>query len=94
MVIEYIFIGFLSALGWWGANYYVITPYLPEPVFKETKVEEKKETKTTDASKSQWTLTAVDDVVHRGSDRGAMCSHHTRRADFLGDTQLVLFYFV
>ena len=41
MVIEYIFIGFLSALGWWGANYYVITPYLPEPVFKETKVETK-----------------------------------------------------
>lgn len=37
MVVEYIFIGFLSALGWWGANYYVITPYLPEPVFKETK---------------------------------------------------------
>jgi hypothetical protein len=41
MVIEYIFIGFLSALGWWGANYYVITPYLPEPVFKETKIETK-----------------------------------------------------
>jgi hypothetical protein len=52
MVIEYIFIGFLSALGWWGANYYVITPYLPEPVFAEAK-EEKKEAKTTDASKSQ-----------------------------------------
>ena len=33
MVIEYIFIGFLSALGWWGANYYVITPHLPEPIF-------------------------------------------------------------
>ena len=37
MVVEYIVIGFLSALGWWGANYYVITPYLPEPVFKEAK---------------------------------------------------------
>jgi hypothetical protein len=37
MIVEYIFIGFLSALGWWGANFYVITPYLPEPVFKETK---------------------------------------------------------
>jgi hypothetical protein len=44
MVIECIFIGFLSALGWWGANYYVITPYLPEPVFKEKKVEEVKVT--------------------------------------------------
>jgi hypothetical protein len=43
MVIEYVVIGFLSAIGWWGANYYVITPYLPEPVFKEKKVEEKKE---------------------------------------------------
>ena len=41
MVIECIFIGFLSAIGWWGANYYVITPYLPEPVFKEKKVETK-----------------------------------------------------
>ena len=41
MVIEYIFIGFLSALGWWGANYYVITPYLPEPIFAEKKAEEK-----------------------------------------------------
>jgi hypothetical protein len=39
MVIECIFIGFLSAIGWWGANYYVITPYLPEPVYKEKKVE-------------------------------------------------------
>lgn len=35
--MEYIVIGFLSALGWWGANYYVITPYLPEPVYKEQK---------------------------------------------------------
>ena len=43
MVIEYIFIGFLSALGWWGANYYVITPYLPEPVYAEKKVEDKKQ---------------------------------------------------
>jgi hypothetical protein len=42
MVIECIFIGFLSAIGWWGANYYVITPYLPEPVFKEKRVEDKK----------------------------------------------------
>ena len=41
MIVEYIFIGFLSALGWWSANYYVITPYLPEPVFKEQKVENK-----------------------------------------------------
>lgn len=43
--MEYIFIGFLSALGWWGANYYVITPYLPEPVFKEQKADDKKQDK-------------------------------------------------
>ena len=42
MVVEYIVIGFLSALGWWGANYYVITPYLPEPVFAEKPAEPKK----------------------------------------------------
>lgn len=59
MVIEYIFIGFLSALGWWGANYYVITPHLPEPVFAEKKADETKavpkeqQKTTTDASKNQ-----------------------------------------
>ena len=41
MIAEAIFLGFLSALGWWGANYYVITPYLPEPVYAK-KVEDKK----------------------------------------------------
>lgn len=41
--MEYIVIGFLSALGWWGANYYVITPYLPEPIYAEKKVEKNKE---------------------------------------------------
>jgi hypothetical protein len=44
MVIEYIFIGFLSALGWWSANHYVIEPYLPPPM--EKKIEYKSETKT------------------------------------------------
>ena len=43
MVVEAIFLGFLSALGWWGANYYVITPYLPEPVYAEKKQEQTKE---------------------------------------------------
>lgn len=46
MIAEAIVIGFLSALGWWGANYYVITPYLPEPVYAKKKVEaEEKPTK-------------------------------------------------
>ena len=43
MIAEAIFLGFLSALGWWGANYYVITPYLPEPIYAEKKVEDKKQ---------------------------------------------------
>jgi hypothetical protein len=33
-------VGFFSAVGWWGANYYVITPYLPEPVYADKKVKE------------------------------------------------------
>jgi hypothetical protein len=48
MIIEYIVIGFLSALGWWGANHYVIEPYFPEPIVKEKKIE----TKQTDADKT------------------------------------------
>ena len=43
MIAEAIFLGFLSALGWWGANYYVITPYLPEPIYAEKKTEDKKQ---------------------------------------------------
>ncbi len=42
MIAEAIFLGFLSAIGWWGANYYVITPYLPEPIYAERRVEEEK----------------------------------------------------
>jgi hypothetical protein len=42
MIVEYIIIGFLSAIGWWGANHYVIEPYFPEPIVKEKKAEEKK----------------------------------------------------
>jgi hypothetical protein len=45
MIVEAIFLGFLSALGWWGANYYVITPYLPEPIYAEKKKAEEQETK-------------------------------------------------
>jgi hypothetical protein len=42
LVAEWLVVGFFSAIGWWSANYYVITPYLPEPVFKEKRVEETK----------------------------------------------------
>jgi hypothetical protein len=40
MIVECIFIGFLSALGWWGATHYVIEPYAPPPI-----VRKKEETK-------------------------------------------------
>jgi hypothetical protein len=40
LVATWTIVGFFSAIGWYGANYYVITPYLPEPVFKEKKIEE------------------------------------------------------
>jgi hypothetical protein len=45
MIVEAIVVGFLSALGWWGANYYVITPHLPEPIYaaKRTELEQKKD---------------------------------------------------
>jgi thioredoxin 1 len=42
---EMLIYGFVSAFGWWGANHYVIEPYLPPPI--EKKIEKninKKET--------------------------------------------------
>ena len=42
IILELIVAGGLSAIGWWGANYYVITPHLPEPVYAEKKVEVEK----------------------------------------------------
>jgi hypothetical protein len=39
MIVEWVVVGFFSAIGWWSANYYVITPYLPEPVYKEKKIQ-------------------------------------------------------
>ena len=32
LALEYIIIGALSALGWWGANHYIIEPYAPPPI--------------------------------------------------------------
>ncbi len=40
LALEYILIGALSAIGWWGSNHYIIEPYFPEPV---SKTEQKKE---------------------------------------------------
>ena len=44
IVLEMIVAGFFSALGWWGANHYVVDPYLEPKVTieqKETKQESK-----------------------------------------------------
>ena len=40
MVIEWIVVGFFSAIDWWGANHYVIEPFAPPPI--ERKKEEAK----------------------------------------------------
>lgn len=39
MIVEWIVVGFFSAIGWWGANHYVIEPHFPPPIEKK---EEKK----------------------------------------------------
>ena len=36
-IAEYIIIGALSAIGWWTSNHYIIEPYFPEPIVKESK---------------------------------------------------------
>lgn len=42
LALEYILVGALSAIGWWGSNHYLIEPYFPEPIPKvEKKVTEK-----------------------------------------------------
>ena len=43
MIVELLIAGFFTAIGWWGANHYVIEPYFPAPV--ERKVEQKEEPK-------------------------------------------------
>jgi hypothetical protein len=40
-ILEVVVYGFFTAFGWWGANHYVIEPYLPPPI--ERKVETKKQ---------------------------------------------------
>ena len=46
VVLETLLAGFLSAIGWWGANDYVIDPYLKKPKTEQVqppKQEPKKE---------------------------------------------------
>lgn len=37
LIAEYVVIGFLSAMGWWGANHFVIEPYAPPPIERKVK---------------------------------------------------------
>lgn len=39
LVGTWVVVGFFSAIGWWGANHYVIEPHFPEPIVKEKKAE-------------------------------------------------------
>lgn len=39
LAVAYIIIGGLSAIGWWGANHYIIEPYFPPPI--EKRIDEK-----------------------------------------------------
>jgi hypothetical protein len=32
MIIEWVFVGFFTAIGWWGAEHYVIEPYFPASI--------------------------------------------------------------
>ena len=43
MIAELLIAGFFTAIGWWGANHYVIEPYFPT----ELKQTEKKDEKST-----------------------------------------------
>jgi hypothetical protein len=43
LVATWIVVGFFSAIGWYGANHYVIEPYFPPPM--ERKIEKKDDQK-------------------------------------------------
>jgi hypothetical protein len=39
LIIEWTIVGFFSAIGWWGANHYVIEPHFPPTITTEKKDE-------------------------------------------------------
>lgn len=41
LVIELVFAGFCTAIGWWGAEHYVIEPYFP-PSIEQTDTNKKR----------------------------------------------------
>jgi hypothetical protein len=46
MIIGYLIAGFFSAMGWWGANHFVIDPYFPTNK-KQTEEKNDKESSST-----------------------------------------------
>lgn len=38
MVLELLCVGFFTAIGWWGAEHYVIEPYFPPSIEQVEKV--------------------------------------------------------
>ena len=43
IVLELLFAGFFSAIGWWGANHYVLEPYLEPKTIVEKDVNGQKD---------------------------------------------------
>jgi len=39
LILEWTIVGFFSAIGWWGANHYVIEPHFPQSITMEKKDE-------------------------------------------------------
>ena len=39
LVATWVTVGFFSAIGWYGANHYVIEPYFPPPIEKKVNKE-------------------------------------------------------
>jgi hypothetical protein len=39
LILEWTIVGFFSAIGWWGANHYVIEPHFPSVITTEKKDE-------------------------------------------------------
>jgi len=49
MVLELLFAGFVSAIGWWSANHFVIEPYFPPKIERKEENKKIKEKKADDS---------------------------------------------
>jgi hypothetical protein len=43
IVATWVVVGFFSAIGWYGANHYVIEPYFPPPIERKKDLDKPKE---------------------------------------------------